>query len=95
MPGNPVFGPISNEELSNEDKKKSFEEVNRIKEQQHGQIKWITFANGTLEKSYLKEDETVYYQTCSTEYLISTLFIDTTEQHDVTVLMYQELTLRL
>ena len=30
MPGNPVFGPISNEELRSEDKKKELEAVNLI-----------------------------------------------------------------
>ena len=31
MPGKPVFGPINNEELRGEDRKKSLDSVNHIK----------------------------------------------------------------
>ena len=59
MPGNPVFGTISNEELSDKDMKKSPEAVNLIKEKRWVNIKGITCANGSRHKRYLNEDESV------------------------------------
>ena len=47
MPGNPVLGIISNEELSSEDRNKALEAVNLIKEKRRGNIKERTCANGS------------------------------------------------
>ena len=76
MTGKPVFGPISNEELSGEDRKKALKAVNLIKGKQCGSIKGIIGVNGSLYKIYLKEDDYVYSPTYLTESLMSTLFID-------------------
>ena len=46
-------------------------------------IKGRTCENGMLNKRYLKEDETVYSPTYSTESLMSTLLIYAMEQRDV------------
>ena len=85
IPGEPFFGPINNEELSSEDRKKSLEVVNLIKQKRCWKIKGRIFSNGSQQKSYLKEDESVYYTTWSTESLMSTLLFDAMEQRDVAV----------
>ena len=85
MPGKPVYGTINIEVLSSEDKKKSLESVNLIKEKQCVNIKGITCENGSRQKRYLKEYEPIYSPTCSTESLMLTLLIDSTEQRDVAV----------
>ena len=95
MPEKPIFGPISNEELSGKDKKKSLELVNLIKEKRFRNIKGRTCTNGSLQKKYLNKDESVYSPTCSTESLMSTRLIYAMEHHDVAVLVYQKLTSRL
>ena len=80
-----ILGPINNEELSSEDRKKELEAVNLIKEKKHGNIKGMTCANGIQQKGYLKEYEYVYYPKCMTESLISTLLIYTMEHRDEAV----------
>ena len=47
MSGDPIFGPINNEELRGEYMKKELEAVNLIKEKQRENIKGITCANGS------------------------------------------------
>ena len=47
IPGNPGFVPINNEELGGEDREKSLEAMNLIKEKLCGNIKGITYANGS------------------------------------------------
>ena len=74
-----------NDELSGKDRKNSLEEVKLINEKLCVNIKGISCANGSQQKNYLKQDDTVYSPTCSTESLMSTLFIDSMEQRDVVV----------
>ena len=71
-------------ELRGEDMKKSLEAANLIKKL-CGNINERTFANWSRQKSYFKEDESVYSTTCLTESLMSTLLIDAMEQRDVAV----------
>ena len=59
MPGKSVFGPISNEELSGEERKKAVDVVKLIKEKRCGKIKGIKCANGSQYNRYLKEDKYV------------------------------------
>ena len=68
IPGNPVFGPINNEELSGKESRRALKAVNLIKEKICGKIKGRTCANGGQNKRYLKEHESVYSPTCLTEY---------------------------
>ena len=67
MPGNIFLGLINNEEFSGKDRKKELEEVNLIKEKRCENIKGRKLENGIQQKSYLKEDESVYSLTCLTE----------------------------
>ena len=68
-----------------EDRKKSLEEENLIKGGNVLNLKGITCANGSKQKSCLKEDETVYSPTYLTDSLMSTLLIYDMEQRDVAV----------
>ena len=56
-----------------------------IKEKRCGNIKGRTCENGSGQKSYLKEVESIYSPECSTESLMSTLLIDYMEHRDVAV----------
>ena len=85
MPGKPVFGPISYESLTNQEIREALEAVNLIKEKRDGKIKGRTCANGSKQRQYLKEGETVYSPTCTTESLMATLIIDAMEKRDVAI----------
>lgn len=85
MPGKPVFGPISYDELSQQEIKEALEAVNLIKEKRDGKIKGRTCANGSKQRQYLKDGETVYSPTCSTEALMATLIIDAMEKRDIAI----------
>ena len=61
------------------------EAVNLIKEKRDEKIKGRTYANGSKQRQYLKEDETVYSPTCSTKSLMSTLVIDAMDNSDVAI----------
>ena len=71
--------------MSGEDRNKALEAVKLTKEKRCGNIKGITCENVSEYKSYLKEDESVYSPTCSTESLMSTPLIDNMEQRDAAV----------
>jgi hypothetical protein len=85
MPGKPVFGVCDSTKLSWEEKRQALEAVNLIKEKRCGKIKGRTCANGSKQRQYLKEDESVYSPTCSTESLLSTAVIDAFEKRDVAI----------
>jgi hypothetical protein len=85
IPGKPVFGVFNSTKLSWEEKKQALEAVNLIKEKRCGKIKGCTCTNGSKQRQYLKEDESVYSPTCSTESLLSTAIIDTFEKRDVAI----------
>ena len=59
VPGKPVFGTVDPLLLSREDKKRALEAVNLIKKKRCGKIKGRTCANGSKQKKYLKEGETI------------------------------------
>ena len=59
--------------------------ANLIKIKRYGNIKGWTCENGSLQKRYLKEDESIYSPTRSTESLMSTLFINATKHRNVAV----------
>ena len=55
MKGKPVITPIDPEKLSYKDNRKALEVVKRIKENRNGIIQVRTCADGSKQKSYLKE----------------------------------------
>ena len=85
MPGKPVIAPVDSKTLSREDKERALEAVNLIKEKRCGDIKGRTCANGSEQRKYLKEDESVASPTCAVESLFSSLIIDAMEERDVAV----------
>ena len=85
MHGNTVLGPINDKELSGEYRNKALEAVNLINEKRRGNIKERTCANGSGQKRYLKEYESVYSPEFSTESLMSTILLDDMKKHDVEV----------
>ena len=85
VPGKPVIKPLNADSLSFEDKKKAMEAVTFIKEKRCGTIKGRSCANGSGQRKYLKENESVASPTCVLESHISTLIIDAYENRDVAV----------
>ena len=61
------------------------EAVNLIKEKRNGVIKGRTCADGSKQRNYLKDGETVYSPTVATEALMTTLIIDAMEHRDVAI----------
>ena len=76
FPGKPVVSAIEHSELSAEDKKKALDAVNLIKVKRSGTVKGRTCANGSKEKFYLTEDESIASPKASIKAIISTLLID-------------------
>ena len=85
MPGSPVFGSVESNLLSIKEKRSTLEAVNLIKKKRCGKIKGRTCADGSKQKSYLKEGENISSPTVSTESLIATLVIDAMEKRDVAI----------
>lgn len=85
VPGKPVLGPIDPDTLTPADRQQALEAVNLIKEKRDGKIKGRTCANGSEQKKFLKEDESVASPTCSVESLMSTLIIDAYEGRDIAI----------
>ena len=83
FPGNPVVGPIDPTILTQEDKIRAMEAVNLIKEKRCGKIKGRTCANGSVQRKFLKDGESVASPTVSVEALFSTLIIDSMENRDI------------
>ena len=67
MPGKTVVTAINPKTLSAEDKAKSLNAVNIIKQKRDGTIKGRTCANGIKQKIYLGKDESVALPTVSLE----------------------------
>eukprot|EP00957_Ditylum_brightwellii_P029212 2208022-Ditylum_brightwellii.AAC.1 len=59
MEGKPVVVPIDTHLLSDDDKQKALDAVNLIKEKREKSIKGRTCANGSKQRLYLKEYESV------------------------------------
>ena len=83
VPGKPVVGAVDASTLTRQEKKKAMPAVNLIKEKWDGQIKGRTCADGSRQRRYLKQDESVASPTASLESLIMSLLIDTYEERDV------------
>ena len=67
MPGKKVVTEINNETLSAEDKEKSLNAVNLIKQKRDGTIKGRTCADGSKQKRYLGKDASFASPTVSLE----------------------------
>ena len=78
-----VVPAINTETLSAEDKAKSLNAVNLIKQKWDGTIKGITCADKNKQKRYLGKDESVASPTVSLESLFTTLVIDAYEERDI------------
>ena len=77
VPGKPVVKPVDVE------KSKALPAVNLIKEKSSGILKGRTCANGSKQRRYLKQDESVESPTAALESLVVTSLIDTYEGRDV------------
>ena len=71
----PVVIPIDPSTLSYDDKKKALDAVNLISEKCDGTIKGRTCANGSKQRMYLAQADTVASPTVSVEGLLTTLVI--------------------
>ena len=83
VPGKPVVGPVDASTLTSQEKKKAMAAVNLIKEKWEGVIKGRTCADGSRQRKYLKQDESVASPTAALESLIVSLLIDAYEERDV------------
>ena len=75
MEGKPVVVPIDADILTNDDKKKALDAVNLIEEKRDGRIKLRTCANGSKQRQYSKEYESVASPTVGLESLMTALLI--------------------
>ena len=86
MPGKKFVTAINPDTLSAEDKAKSLNAVNLIKQKRDVAIKGRTCADGSKQKRYLGKDESVASPTVSLESLFTTLVIDAHEEGDIAIL---------
>lgn len=75
IPRNPVVIPIYTINLTAEEKRKVLPAVNLIKEKQNSNIKGQKCANGSKQRQYMKEGESVASPTASMELLPISLLI--------------------
>ena len=80
FPGKPVVEPIDPDTLSVEEKKRALGAVNIIEQKRDGRIKARTCANGSKQRMYLKEDESVASPTVSLEGLLAATVIGAYER---------------
>ena len=59
FPGKPVVQPLNAHELSIEEKRKALEAVNLIAKKRCGKIKGRTCADGSKQRKYLKDGESI------------------------------------
>ena len=85
VPGKPVVEPVDVLVLTSEEKRKALEAVNLIAEKRCGTIKGRTCANGSTQRRYLRNDESVSSPTVSLEALLCSLIIDAHEGRDVVI----------
>ena len=84
IPGRPVIEPVNHLDLTIEDKKKhTLEAVKVVKEKRCGKIKATACANGSKQRRYLKEFETVASPILSLYGLIGPSLIDIYKYKDV------------
>ena len=84
VPGKPVVVSVDVKTLTPLGKK-ALPAVNLIKEKRSGDIKGRTCVNGSKQRRYLKQDESVSSPTAVLESLVATLLIDAYEQRDVAI----------
>ena len=75
--------PTDTSSLKDVEEKQALPAVNLIKEKWNGYLKGRTCANGSGQRKYLKEDESVASPTAALESLIMTLPIDAYKGRDV------------
>ena len=83
MPGKPVIGEVNPDKLTDEEKLKALSAVNLVKEKRNGIVKGRTCANGSKQRRYLKDFESVASPTVGLDALVLTTLIDATEGRDV------------
>ena len=84
MPGKPVIEAMNPDDMTNEDKmKRTLEAVTVIKQKRCGKIKGRTCADGSKQRRYLKEFESVASPTLSLDGLFGSTMIDVFEGRDV------------
>ena len=83
VPGKPVVVPTDSNSLTSTEKKKALRAVNLIKEKWNGDIKGRSCVDGSKQRRYLKQDESMSSPTASLESLLVTLLVDAYEDRDV------------
>ena len=83
VPNKPVVIPINPDELTESDKKQALDAVTLIEEKRDNKLKARCCANGSKQKFYLKEYESVASPTVGLESLITTLMIAVHEERKV------------
>ena len=75
VPGKPVVTEINLDSLTVEEKKKALDAVNLIELKQDGRVKGRSCANGSKQRGYLKEYDSVASPAVSLEGIFATLLI--------------------
>ena len=83
VPGKPVVVPTDSNSLTATEKRKALRAVNLIKEKWNGDIKGRSCVDGSKQRRYLKQDESMSSPTAGLESLLVTLLIDAYEDRDV------------
>ena len=83
VPGKPVVAPVDASSLTNLEKSQALQAVNLIKEKYNGDLKGKTCADGSKQRKYLKQDESMASPTAGLESLFATLLIDAYEGRDI------------
>ena len=84
MKGKSVVGTIDFDSITADEKRNALEAVSLMKEKRTGGIKGRVASNGSKQKKYLKEGESISSPTVSLEALLMTLIIDVFEGQKVT-----------
>ena len=85
FPGKPVIAPINIDNLSPAEHKVALETFNLIQEKCDGKIKGHTCTNGSKQRRFLCDDESVASPTVSFEAMLGTLVIDAFEERDIAI----------
>ena len=83
MPGKPVVQPIDINKLTVENRKAALNAINLIKQKRDDTIKGRTCADGSKQRSRLKEGESTYSPTVTLEGLYMTMMVAAFEGRDV------------
>ena len=79
----PVIKPINPKTITEEERKRALNAVNLIKEKRDGSIKGRTCIDGSQQKKYLTEDDTVAAPTQTLDGFLTTCMIDAKEKRKV------------